>query len=152
MLNKISSFIKRFYLLIIFVFLYTPIVTLMVFSFNDSKSMGQWKGFTLRWYQELMQNDRILLALKTTLLIAVIASVVATIIGTFAAIGIHKMRGFKKKALLNINYLPVLNPDIVTGISLMSLFIFVTPYLNIEFGFTTMLLAHITFNIPYVVL
>ena len=135
MLNKISSFIKRFYLLIIFVFLYTPIVTLMVFSFNDSKSMGQWKGFTLRWYQELMQNDRILLALKTTLLIAVIASVVATIIGTFAAIGIHKMRGFKKKALLNINYLPVLNP-----------------YLNIEFGFTTMLLAHITFNIPYVVL
>ena len=113
MLNKISSFIKRFYLLIIFVFLYTPIVTLMVFSFNDSKSMGQWKGFTLRWYQELMQNDRILLALKTTLLIAVIASVVATIIGTFAAIGIHKMRGFKKKALLNINYLPVLNPDIV---------------------------------------
>ena len=150
MLNKISSFIKRFYLLIIFVFLYTPIVTLMVFSFNDSKSMGQWKGFTLRWYQELMQNDRILLALKTTLLIAVIASVVATIIGTFAAIGIHKMRGFKKKALLNINYLPVLNPDIVTGISLMSLFIFVTPYLNIEFGFTTMLLAHITFNIPYV--
>ena len=99
-----------------------------------------------------MQNDRILLALKTTLLIAVIASVVATIIGTFAAIGIHKMRGFKKKALLNINYLPVLNPDIVTCISLMSLFIFVTPYLNIEFGFTTMLLAHITFNIPYVVL
>lgn len=62
------------------------------------------------------------------------------------------MRGFKKKALLNINYLPVLNPDIVTGISLMSLFIFVTPYLNIEFGFTTMLIAHITFNIPYVVL
>ena len=114
MLNKISSFIKRFYLLIIFVFLYTPIVTLMVFSFNDSKSMGQWKGFTLRWYQELMQNDRILLALKTTLIIALIASVVATIIGTFAAIGIHKMRGLKKKALLNINYLPVLNPDIVT--------------------------------------
>ena len=68
MLNKISSFIKRFYLLIICLFLYTPIVTLMVFSFNDSKSMGQWKGFTLRWYQELMQNDRILLALKTTLL------------------------------------------------------------------------------------
>ena len=69
MLNKISSFIKRFYLLIIFIFLYTPIVTLMVFSFNDSKSMGQWKGFTLRWYQELMQNDRILLALKTTLVL-----------------------------------------------------------------------------------
>ena len=79
MLNKISSFIKRFYLLIIFIFLYTPIVTLMVFSFNDSKSMGQWKGFTLRWYQELMQNDRILLALKTTLIIAVIASVAPSV-------------------------------------------------------------------------
>ena len=148
MLNKISIFIKRFYLLIIFIFLYTPIVTLMVFSFNDSKSMGQWKGFTLRWYQELMQNDRILLALKTTLLIAVIASVVATIIGTFAAIGIHKMRGFKKKALLNINYLPVLNPDIVTAIGFMLLF----TSLKVETGFTTMVLAHIAFCIPYVIL
>ena len=152
MIRKLESFIKRFYLILIFIFLYTPIVTLMVFSFNDSKSMGKCNGFTLRWYTQLFQNARIMEALKYTLIIAVIASVVATIIGTFAAIGIHKMKGLPKKALLNINNLPVLNPDIVTGVSLMSLFIFVMPFLNIQFGFMTMLIAHITFNIPYVIL
>lgn len=152
MVKKLDTFIRRFYLLLIFIFLYTPIVTLMVFSFNDSKSMGKWNGFTFRWYSELFQNSRIMNALKFTLLIAVIASIVATIIGTIAAIGIHRMKGLPKKALLNINYLPVLNPDIVTGISLMSLFIFLAPFLKLEFGFWTMLIAHITFNIPYVIL
>ena len=148
MVKKLEAFIKRFYLVLIFIFLYTPIITLMVFSFNDSKSMGKWNGFTLRWYSELFQNARIMNALKYTLIIAVVASIIATIIGTLAAIGIHRMKGLPKKTLLNINYLPVLNPDIVTGISLMSLFIF----LKFNFGFTTMLLAHITFNIPYVIL
>ena len=157
MVKKLESFIKRFYLLIIFVFLYTPIVTLMIFSFNDSKSTAKWNGFTLRWYSELFQNTRIMDALKYTLIIAVLASIIATIIGTLAAIGIHRMKGVPKKTLLNINNLPVLNPDIVTGISLMSLFIFIFPILNkiginAQFGFGTMLLAHITFNIPYVIL
>ena len=152
MLKKLEKFISRFYLLIIFIFLYTPIVTLMVFSFNDSKSMGKWQGFTLRWYEQLFNNGRILSALESTLIIAIIASITATIIGTFAAIGIHRMRGFKKQALLNINNLPVLNPDIVTGISLMSLFLIAGSLFRIEFGFFTMLLAHITFNIPYVIL
>ena len=157
MIRKLESFIKRFYLILIFIFLYTPIVTLMVFSFNDSKSMGKWSGFTLRWYSQLFQNARIMEALKYTIIIAVISSIVATIIGTLAAIGIHRMKGLPKKTLLNINNLPVLNPDIVTGISIMSLFIFIFPLLNkiginAQFGFTTMLLAHITFNIPYVVL
>ena len=157
MIRKLEFFIKRFYLILIFIFLYTPIVTLMVFSFNDSKSMGKWSGFTLRWYTQLFQNARIMEALKYTIIIAVISSIVATIIGTFAAIGIHRMKGLPKKTLLNINNLPVLNPDIVTGISIMSLFIFIFPILNkiginAQFGFTTMLLAHITFNIPYVVL
>lgn len=152
MVRKLESFIKKFYLILIFIFLYLPIVTLMVFSFNDSKSMGKWNGFTLNWYIELFQNDSIMSALKYTLLVAIISSIVATIIGTFAAIGINRMRGFSKKALLNINYLPVLNPDIVTGISLMSLFIFLSPYFKFQFGFTTLLLAHITFNIPYVIL
>ncbi|WP_334298875.1 ABC transporter permease [Paraclostridium bifermentans] len=119
--------------------------------------MGKWSGFTLRWYSQLFQNARIMEALKYTIIIAVISSVVATIIGTLAAIGIHRMKGLPKKTLLNINNLPVLNPDIVTGISIMSLFIFIFPLLNkiginAQFGFTTMLLAHITFNIPYVVL
>jgi len=157
MISKLESFIKRFYLILIFIFLYTPIVTLMVFSFNDSKSMGKWRGFTLRWYSQLFQNARIMEALKYTIIIAVISSIIATIIGTLAAIGIHRMNGLPKKTLLNINNLPVLNPDIVTGISIMSLFIFIFPILNkigvnAQFGFTTMLLAHITFNIPYVVL
>lgn len=152
MVKKLESFIKRFYLLIIFVFLYTPIVTLMIFSFNDSKSTAKWNGFTLRWYSELFQNTRIMDALKYTLIIAVLASIIATIIGTLAAIGIHRMKGVPKKTLLNINNLPVLNPDIVTGISLMTLFAIGGVLFNLKPGFWTMLLAHITFDIPYVIL
>ena len=149
MVSKFEKFIKKFYLLIVFIFLYTPIITLMVFSFNDSKSMAKWNGFTFKWYGELLNNDRIMSALYYTVLIALLSSIIATIIGTVTAIGIHNMKkGFGKNLLLNINYLPVLNPDIVTGVALMSLFIF----LNRDFGFVTMLLAHITFNIPYVIL
>ena len=132
-----------------YIFLYAPIVSLAIFSFNDSKSMAKWNGFSLRWYQELFQNERILDALYYTLIIAVIASIIATIVGTITAIGIHKMTQRKLKGLLlNINYLPVLNPDIVTGVALMSLFVFI----RLEFGFTTMLLSHIVFDIPYVIL
>lgn len=116
MLKKLSNFLSRFYIFIIFLFLYAPILVLMVFSFNDSKSMSVWKGFTLKWYGELLNDQRILQALYYTLLIAIISSVVATIIGTISAIGISKMRGPMKRLILNINYLPVLNPDIVTGI------------------------------------
>lgn len=132
-----------------YLFLYAPIICLAVFSFNDAKSMAKWSGFSLRWYQELLQNERILDALYYTIFIAVVASVIATVIGTITAIGIHKMRHGKVKGLLlNINYLPVLNPDIVTGVALMSLFVFI----RMEFGFSTMLLAHIVFDIPYVIL
>ncbi|MDU4952675.1 MULTISPECIES: ABC transporter permease [Clostridium] len=145
MVKKITS---NVYLSAIFVFLYAPIFALILFSFNDSKSMAKWQGFTFKWYQELMHNDAILSALRTTILVAVVASIAATIIGTISAIGIHKMKGAKKSVLLNINYLPVLNPDIVTAIGLMSLFIF----LNLDLGLGTMILAHITFDIPYVVL
>lgn len=145
MVKKITS---NVYLSAIFVFLYAPIFALILFSFNDSKSMAKWQGFTFKWYQELMHNEAILSALRTTILVAVVASIAATIIGTISAIGIHKMKGAKKSVLLNINYLPVLNPDIVTAIGLMSLFIF----LNLDLGLGTMILAHITFDIPYVVL
>lgn len=148
MVNKLENFLKRFYLIIIFLFLYIPIFTLMIFSFNESKTMGKWTGFTFKWYKELFNNDRLMTALYYTILIAVLASVIATIVGTISAIAISEMRGKKKTLILNINYLPVLNPDIVTGIALMSLFIF----LKFNFGFTTMLLAHITFDIPYVIL
>lgn len=152
MVEKFKKFISRFYLLLVFIFLYTPIVTLMVYSFNDSKTMGGWDGFTLKWYSELFQNSDIMTALYNTIIIAVISSIVATIIGTFAAIGISRMKKVPKNILLNINYIPVLNPDIVTGIALMSLFIFIRPLIDIQFGFITMLIAHITFNIPYVIL
>ncbi|MBE6072685.1 MAG: ABC transporter permease [Clostridium butyricum] len=148
MVNKLENFIKRFYLIIIFLFLYTPILTLMVFSFNESKTMGKWTGFSLKWYAELFTNNRLMSALYYTVLIALLASIISTIVGTITAIAISKMGPKLKSLILNINYLPVLNPDIVTGIALMSLFIF----LKFNFGFTTMLLAHITFDIPYVIL
>ncbi len=111
--------------------------------------MAKWSGFSLRWYEKLLDNSRIMDALYYTLLVAFISSIIATIVGTITAIGIHKIRHGKLRGLLlNINYLPILNPDIVTGVALMSLFVFV----NMEFGFVTMLLSHIVFNIPYVIL
>jgi spermidine/putrescine transport system permease protein len=133
----------------VFIFLYAPIAALAVFSFNDSKSMSTWSGFTLKWYKELLQNERILSALYYTILIAVLSTIIATVVGTITAIGIHKMRNSKgKKILLNVNYLPILNPDVVTGVSLMTLYVF----LKLDFGFITMLLSHVVFNIPYVIL
>ncbi|WMJ80438.1 ABC transporter permease [Clostridium sp. MB40-C1] len=144
----VEKSIKKIYAFLIYLFLYAPIVVLIVFSFNDSKSRAHWSGFTLKWYQALLQDNQILTALYYTILIAVISSIIATIIGTISAIGIHSMKGISKKLILNVNYLPVLNPDIVTGVALMSLFIFA----NIPLGFTTMLLAHVTFNVPYVIL
>lgn len=131
-----------------FIFLYAPIFALVVFSFNDSKSMAHWGGFTFKWYKSLIHNESIMSALYYTIIVALLSSIIATVVGTISAIGINKMRSKNRKLMLNINYLPVLNPDIVTAVALMSLFVF----LNVEFGFTTMLLAHIMFNIPYVIL
>ncbi|MEW8962849.1 MULTISPECIES: ABC transporter permease [Paraclostridium] len=110
--------------------------------------MAHWNGFTFKWYKQLIHNESIMNALYYTLLVAIISSIIATIVGTISAIGIHKMRGKRRKLILNINYLPVLNPDIVTAVALMSLYVF----LKLEFGFTTMLLSHIMFSIPYVIL
>lgn len=142
------KFLKRSYVYLIFAFLYMPIAVLMVYSFNDSRSRGMWGGFTLRWYVELFQDRTIMSSLYSTLLIGVISALVATIIGTLAAIGIHNTRGIQKKVIMNITYLPVLNPEIVTAISLMILFVFA----RVRLGYLTLLLAHITFNIPYVIL
>ncbi len=144
----VSRFFKRFYLFLVFGFLYAPILVLMLYSFNDSRSRGTWSGFTLRWYFELFQDRQILNSLYNTILIAVVSAVIATIVGTIAAIGIQAWRGYKREIIMNLTYIPVLNPDIVTGISLMLLFVFA----NLRLGLITMLLAHITFNIPYVIL
>ncbi len=152
-MDKLISFIKKFYLGIIFLFLYAPIIVLMVFSFNESKSRAVWSGFTFKWYISLFHNDNIMSALYTTLIIAVLSSVIATIIGTFAAMGIERYNKFFKRIILSITNIPIVSPDIVTGASLMILFIFAFNILNFgRLGFVTLLLAHITFNIPFVIL
>jgi spermidine/putrescine transport system permease protein len=137
------------WVLIIFVliFLYAPIVTLVVYSFNAGKSMGHWAGFSFAWYGQLFADSTIMDSLWVTLSVATIASVCATILGTFAAVGIHAMRRKRAVAVENITYLPMLAPDIVTGISLMLLFIFA----GFQLGYGTMVLAHITFDLPYVI-
>lgn len=147
--KPLSAIFSSVYSAIVFVFMYAPIVILMVQSFNNSKSRNQWAGFTLRWYEELLSDRGLMSALRNTLVIALLSATIATIIGTFAAIGIYYMKnGLFKSSLINITYLPMLNPDIVTGISLLLFF----TAMGISLGYKTLLLAHITFNIPYVVL
>jgi len=147
-MKKLQDFFARSYMAIVFFFLYAPIITLIIFSFNNSKSRGSWGGFTLKWYVELFSNDIIMKALTNTIVIGVLSAVIATVIGTAAAIGIYYMKNWKKNIVMNISYLPVLNPDIVTGVALMLLF----GVLKINLGFLTLLIAHISFNIPYVIL
>ena len=139
---------KRIYVVLIFIFLYAPIATLIVLSFNASKTRAKWGGFTFKWYGALFQNEDIMEALYTTLLIALISSIIATLIGTIACIAINNMKRRTRSVLLGITNIPMLNADIVTGISLMLLFL----SFGLRFGFGTILLSHITFNIPYVIL
>ena len=142
------NFLKKSYVALIIFILYAPIFLLMIFSFNDSKKRSQWSGFTLKWYKELFNDPQIKSAFYYTIVIALVATLVATLIGTAAAIGIHNMTKWKKNLMMNVTYIPLLSPDIVTGISLMLLFIFT----KIPRGFNSLLLAHITFSIPYVIL
>lgn len=144
----IKRLIQDFYLVIILVFLYAPIATMMVLSFNSSKSRTQWGGFTFRWYQDLFASSTIMTALYNTLLIAFLSSLIAAIIGTAAAIAINSMNRGPRSLLMGITNIPMLNADIVTGISLMLAFI----AFGISLGFQTILISHITFNIPYVIL
>jgi len=140
--------LKRFYVVLIFIFLYAPIGTLIVLSFNKSRTRAKWGGFTFKWYIELFQNRDIMEALYTTLAIAFISSLIATVIGTAACVGMSGMNKKTKAVLMGVTNIPMLNADIVTGISLMLLFL----SFGIRFGFGTILLSHITFNIPYVIL
>ena len=144
----IKKFLQRFYLVLIFVLLYAPIVTLMVLSFNKSKTRSKWGGFTTKWYVELFKNEQIMNALYTPLIIALLSALIATVIGTAAAIGIQAMHRKFRTTMMGVTNIPMLNADIVTGISLMLLFI----AFRFSLGFSTILLAHITFNIPYVIL
>ncbi|MDF2842810.1 MAG: putative rane protein [Herbinix sp.] len=144
----VKKLFSRFYVGIIILFLYAPILILIVLSFNQSKSRSKWGGFTFHWYQELFRNEDIMSALTTTLIIAFSSALIATIIGTAAAIAINSMKRTPRTVLLGITNIPMLNADIVTGISLMLIFV----ALNFTLGFFSVLLAHITFNIPYVIL
>ncbi|NLL39377.1 MAG: ABC transporter permease [Clostridiales bacterium] len=137
---------------IVFIFLYFPIIVLVVFSFNDSKSRKVWSGFTFDWYKELFSNEIILNSFYITLMVAVISAIIATIAGTFAAVGFFNMKKRPRGILLAINNIPVMNADIITGVSMMLLFVSARTLLRFELGFGTLLIAHITFNIPYVIL
>ena len=144
----IKTAAKKFYVFLIFLFLYAPIVTLIVLSFNASRTRAKWGGFTTRWYVSLFRNDAIMNALLNTLTIALIASLTATVIGTIACIAIINMKKKFRAIWMGITNIPMLNADIVTGISLMLLFL----SLGLKFGYGTILLSHITFCIPYVIL
>jgi len=143
-----TRFLKRGYLALVLLFLYVPIVVLVIQSFNAGISRAKWEGFSLRWYADLFQSPAIMNALYITVTIALLAAVFATIIGTAAAIGIHAMQRRPQAVMMTLTNIPMTMPDIVTGISLMLLFIFT----RVQRGYVTMLLAHITFNIPYVIL
>ena len=145
--------LSKIYNALIFIFLYAPILVLIIFSFNDSKSRVVWQGFTTRWYGELFQDKVIMESLLTTLEVAVLSALFATIIGTLAAVGIYSMNRKLRKTMLAVNNIPMVNPEIVTGVSLMLVFVFVFRATGmLQMGFGTLLLSHITFNIPYVVL
>ena len=143
-----KSAAKKIYLVLIFILLYAPIVTLIVLSFNASKTRAKWGGFTLHWYHSLFENEQIMNAFYTTLIIAVLSALIATILGTLACIGIQSMKKKARGFFLALANIPMVNAEIVTAISLMLVFL----ALRINLGFQTILLSHITFNIPYVIL
>ncbi len=140
--------LKRVYLGLILLFLYVPILVLIVQSFNAGVSRARWEGFSFRWYSDLFQSPAIMNALYVTVTIALLAAAISTVLGTIAAIGIHAMQKRSQAVMMTLTNIPMTMPDIVTGISLMLLFIFT----KMQRGYFTMLLAHITFNIPYVIL
>ena len=139
--------LSRIYVWLIYAFLYAPIAVLIFFSFNQAKSRTVFTGFTLDWYRKLFTNDVIINATLNTLFVAIVASVAAVLLGTAAAIGITALNRKLRALVVNVSYLPMMNPDIITGVSLMLLFLF----FKMELGFTTLILAHITFNLPIVI-
>ena len=145
----------KLYMALVILFLYAPIAVMIVFSFNSGSSVWVFEGFSLDWYAELIFNSEMLEALKHTLIIAILSATVSTVLGTAAAVGITALKNkFAKSALMSVTNIPMMNADIVTGVSLMLLFIFFGKLLglNESLGFVTVLIAHITFNLPYVIL
>ncbi len=149
--NKLGV-VSKIYLGLIFLFLYVPIAVMIIMSFNAGKNVTVWKGFSFKWYGELFKSQELMNALGSTLLVAVLASILATILGTAAAIGINNFRGKSRAVIQNVSNLPIISPDIVMGVSLMLLFSFVGVLLNFEMGFGTVLISHVCFCVPFVVL
>lgn len=153
--KRTSKILMRTYVILIFCFLYLPIAVMIAFSFNESKSRAVFTGFTLDWYKSLFHNEMILSSLALSLVLALLSSVVATVLGTLATIGINSMSRKSQLIINNISYVPVVNPEIITGVSLMLLFVMAQTFgIGGEgglFGWPTLLIAHITFNVPYVI-
>ncbi len=149
------KFLSRSYIFIIFAILYAPIFVVILFSFNASGDLSTFSGFTLHWYSELFRDGQALIALKNSLIIAVTSSLFATIMGTFAAFSIaHSKNKYYQKTMKAVSNIPMMNPDIVTGVSMMLLFVGVASILGFKnsLGIWTMIIAHTTFNLPYVIL
>lgn len=144
--------LSKLYIALVLLFLYIPIFVLIVFSFNTTKSRSVFSGFTLDWYIKLFHNGLIMKSLLNTVIVATVASIASTILGTAAAIGINSMRKLPKTLIMQGTNIPIINPEIVTGVSLMLLFVFFAARMNFEFGFVTLIIAHITFDVPYVIL
>lgn len=146
-MRKKNSLFSKFYIAICFAFFYLPILVTMVFSFNSSKSLSKFTGFSLRWYKALLENSEIMSAVYVSVTIAILATIASTVLGTMTAIGLSKSRKIIKDMVLSMNDIPILNPDIVTAIGWMLLF----SSLGFQKGYMTMLLAHIAFCTPYVI-
>lgn len=149
------KFLSKCYIGLIFFLLYVPIIVLVVFSFNESGSLAEFSGVSFKWYAELFADEEALSSLLNSLMLAVSSSVIATVIGTFGALGLHRMKNKHLAGAVNtVTNIPMMNPDIVTGVSMMLLFVALAGILraNAVFGFGTMLVAHVTFNLPYVIL
>ena len=139
---------KKIYLILMLFYLYAPILVLIVLSFNEARSRVVWGGFSLKWYADLFSNETVMNALRTTLVIAFVSAFAATVLGTLACLGIHRMRKVPRTVVMGMNNIPMMNADIVTGISLMLCFM----AFGVTLSMQTVLLAHITFNVPYVIL
>ena len=146
--KHLSRFFSSGYLILILLFIYLPIAYLILFSFNEGKSMTSFSGFSLKWYEKLFQDRMMLESIYVTLIVAVISTVVSTVVGTVAAIGLSKAKRVVRTLVLEVNNLPVMNPDIVTAIGLMLLFISV----KLPLGMMSLILSHISFCTPYVIL
>lgn len=146
--------LNKYFTILVFIFLYIPMVVLAVASFNEGMDIAVFKGFTFDQYRELFRDDTLLALLRNSLIIAVLSSLIATVLGTAAALGIFQMRGRLRSAVMTVTNIPMTNPEIVTGVSMALLFAFAGMMLRINsiLGFWTLLIAHITFNLPYVIL